>query len=107
MENKFQLFFKAGYSEKDDFETEMKGYRNDVIVQAPDGSLYEVFFYDPVRLRQDLGEGIYLSAPGLIVLNTVNRGSMESAVNDLWNRGFFKYFIPKQSLSEKHFDENI
>ena len=30
--------------EFDDFDTEMKGYRNDVFVISPDGEIFEVFF---------------------------------------------------------------
>jgi hypothetical protein len=99
-----KLFFK---SETDDFDSEMKGYRNDVFVILDDGSIYEVFFYDMVRLKQDMGNGIFISQPGLIILETVNKLSIESAVVNLWKRGFFNYFIPRSSLDEKHFEENI
>jgi hypothetical protein len=98
------LYYKSDF---DDFETEMKGYRNDAFVKTPNGELYEVFFYDPVRLTQDLGNGLYLAHPGLIVLNKVNKESIEKAVVDLWERGFFNYFNPRKSISEMHFDENI
>jgi|SRR6185312_5299918 hypothetical protein len=107
MEKPPELIFKAGYSESDDFEYEMKGYRNDVFVKMENGDLYEVFFYDPVRLTQDMGSGIYISQPGLIILNSVNRKSMEHAVLELWERGFFHYFKPRLSIIDKHFDENI
>lgn len=104
MEKNPELIFK---SDVDDFESEMKGYRNDVFVRLPNGELYEVFFYDLVRLKQDMGNGSYLSQPGLIILNGVNRKSMEHAVVDLWKRGFFEHFKPRSSILEKHFDESI
>jgi len=104
-ENMPKLFFKS--NDIDDFYSEMKGYRNDVLVITPDGKIYEVFFYDIVRLGQDMGSGIFITQPGLIILDKVNKVSMELAVIDLWKRDFFKYFIPRSSLVEKHFEENI
>jgi hypothetical protein len=102
-----ELIFKNGYNVTDDFESEMKGYRNDVFVKMKNGDLYEVFFYDSVRLTGDMGSGIYLSKPGLIVLDAVNKKSMEYAVKDLCEKNFFDYFKPQRSISQKHFDENI
>ena len=99
-----KLHFK---SETDDFDSEMKGYRNDVFVILPDGCIYEVFFYAITRLKEDMGKGIFISQPGLIILDTVNKASIELAIVSLWERGFFKYFIPRSSLDEKHFEENI
>jgi hypothetical protein len=98
-----RVHFKGEF---DDFDTEMKGYRNDVFVETPDGKIYEVFFYDPVRLTNDLGDGVYLAQPGLIVLNTVNETSIEKAVIDLWQRGYFDYLKPT-SIGQKHFGEDI
>jgi len=103
-ENIPKVYFK---SETDDFDSEMKGYRNDVFVIAPDSSIYEVFFYDIGRISQDMGNGIFITQPGLIILDIVNKASIESAVINLWKRGFFNYFIPRSSLDEKHFEENI
>jgi hypothetical protein len=104
MRDYIKLHFKSDF---DDFETEMKGYRNDVFVELPSGEIFEVFFYDPVRLSQDLGQGIFLSQPGLIILNIVNKTSIEKAVNDLWKRGYFNYFKPLSSINNKHFDEDV
>jgi hypothetical protein len=98
------VHFKGDF---DDFDSEMKGYRNDVFVIAPTGEVYEVFFYDPVRLKNDLGAGLFLAQPGLIILNTVNKKSIEEAVKQLWQKGYFNYFKPVPSLKTKHFDEDI
>lgn len=100
-----KLFFKSVNTY--DFDSEMKGYRNDVFVSLPDGKIYEVFFYDIVRLKQDMGKGLFITQPGLIILDKVNKASMELAVIDLWKRGFFNYFISRVSLLEKHFEESI
>ena len=60
-----RLFFKC--SEIDDFDSEMKGYRNDAFVIMPDSNIYEVFFYDNIRLEQDKGTGGFIAQPGLII----------------------------------------
>ncbi|HET6255008.1 MAG TPA: hypothetical protein VFE32_13085 [Puia sp.] len=104
MEQNLELIFK---SDIDDFDSEMKGYRNDVLVRLPNGEIYEIFFYDIVRLQQDMGDAIYLSQPGLIILNAVNKETIGYAVKDLWKRGYFEHLKPRLSISEKHFDENI
>ena len=99
-----QLIYKSNL---DDFDTELKGYRNDAYVEAPNGDLFEVFFYDPTRLTKDIGDDIYLAHPGLIILNTVNKTSIEKAVISLWRKGFFDYFKPLSSIQKNHFEENI
>ena len=90
-----------------DYETENKGYRNDVFVKLPNGDLIEVFFYDPVRLSQDMSDSIYITKPGLIVLKLVNKLNIRAAVNDLFKKGFFEYFTPRESPESLHFGENI
>ena len=71
------------------------------------GKYLKFFFYDISRLKDDIGEGLFLSQPGLIVLKIVNKASIENAVANLWKKGFFKYFKPVASLTQKHFDEEI
>jgi hypothetical protein len=101
---KLKFYYKGNF---DDFDSEMKGYRNDVFVELPNGEKYEVFFYDPERLISDLGNGFYISHPGLIVLKKVNKQAIELAVADLWERGYFNYFKPMNSDTQLHFDETI
>jgi hypothetical protein len=107
MDNKLpKLIFKADKYYLD-YETEDKGYRNDVFVEMPNGDIIEVFFYDSVRLSQDLGDGVYIAKPGLIVLKKVNKSLMNKAIVELYEKGFFDYFTPRASLTENHFEENI
>ena len=102
MEQNPELIFKSDIG---DLESEMNGYRNDVFVRLPNGEIHEVFFYSLGRLGQDMGNGPYLSQPGLIILDTVNRRCMEHAVFDLWIKGFFEHLKPRASILEKHFDD--
>lgn len=95
------LTFRYGFDHDDEIDTPLKGYRSDAIVVAPDGQEYTVYFYDPVRLRQDLEEEIkngrpYVAEPGLIILPQVTRQAMESAVQELWLQGYFAMLRPAQ-----------
>jgi hypothetical protein len=56
-----------------------------------------VFFYDAVRLAQDLEEEAkagrpFIAEPGLIVLERVTLANMEKAVRELYAQGFFDAF---------------
>jgi hypothetical protein len=94
MTDDIKLTFKYGWSEKDDEETPMKGYRSDGIVETSEGE-YPVYFIDPIRLQQDLEAETelgtpFLAEPGLIILPEVTREGMENAVKHLWEQGYFE-----------------
>lgn len=42
--NKPLLIFRSGFSEIDEFETSLKGYRNDVMVELPDKRKFSILF---------------------------------------------------------------
>jgi hypothetical protein len=89
------VIFPASYDSRSEFETPSRGYLSDVIVQLDDGSRYQLFFIDPVRLEQtltdDMKEGRnYYAEPGLIVLPEVNTESIKLAVEGLWKDGYFQ-----------------
>jgi hypothetical protein len=70
-----------------------------VVVRRADGSCYQVLFYDPVRLQQDLEEYVrldtpYLAEPGLIVLPEVTTEAIRKAVRDAETKGFFDRLKP-------------
>ena len=88
MEIKPAIFFDFDVKFYGD-EIEMKGYCDNVEVILPDRSKYRVCFYDPVRLKQDIEEEIYIDIPNLIVILTVTEKNMERAVYRAWEDGFF------------------
>lgn len=93
------VLFPAWYDERAEFETPAKGWLNQVIVQAEDGSQYPVAFIDPVRLQQDMEEYAklgtpYFSEPGLIILPEVTTEAIQRAVKELWRQGFFNHLKP-------------
>ena len=61
----------------------------------------QVFFYDPIRLAQDLetdarfGEP-FIAKPGLIVIPSVTLEYMEKAVKILYKKGYFNTLVPIQ-----------
>ena len=94
-----EIIFPEGYYERRELETPMKGWLDDVIVQLEDGSRYKLFFYDPVRLQQDLEEDAregtpYLAEPNLIVLPEVTTASIKDVVCQLARKGYFKQLKP-------------
>ena len=76
-----------------------KGYLSNVRVRSAAGPTYVVNFIDPVRLQQDLAAeaeaGVpYFAEPNLVVLTEVTRDVIETAVNRLWDEGFFLSLKP-------------
>jgi hypothetical protein len=94
-----QVIFPADYDPQSEFETPSRGYLGGVIVQAEDGSRYQVFFTDPTRLGQTLADDVragrpYYAEPGLIVLPEVTTESITKAVQALWQDGYFDHLKP-------------
>src|SRR5947209_18541977 len=90
------IVFPDGYEERGQYEVPARGYLSDVIVQVEDGSRYQLFFYDPVRLEQDLaseGQG-YLAEPNMIVMPEVTTENIRNAVQALWRAGYFHQIKP-------------
>jgi len=89
-----RLIFEHGFSERDEIEAPMRGYRSHVYVELTDGSRHAVTFFDTERLRQELDQEAaagrpFIGEPGLIVLMEVTGAAMEAAARTLANEGFF------------------
>ena len=64
----------------------------------PDGLEVALSFRDPVRLSQDLEDGVMagrscVAEPALIVIPKVTRAHMEAAVTELYMEGFFDRLV--------------
>lgn len=91
-----KLVFEDGLTERETYEMEMRGYLSHVAVQDKDGTVYPVYFMDPIRLQQDLDAYVELgepclAEPGLIVVPRVTLEAMDRAVRFLWDQGYFKH----------------
>lgn len=93
-ESKLSIAFPADYDAQSEFETPMRGYLSEVEVET-DGSRYQLFFVDPVRLTQELKSNVdsgrpYFAEPNLIVLPEVTTEAIRKAVTGLAADGFFQ-----------------
>jgi hypothetical protein len=64
-----------------------------------EGRLYPLFFYDAIRLQQDLEESSkhgrpFVAEPGMIVLREITLDAMKRAVEQLGREGFFDHLTP-------------
>jgi len=94
-----KLRFARDFTEQDAFEAQSRGYLSHVLVELDGGKLYPVFFYDPVRLRQDLVEGVrcghpFVADPGMIVVPEISPQALKDAVDRLVEEGFFDHLTP-------------
>lgn len=91
-----RVLFPDWYDDLAEVEVEHKGWLQGVRVELPDGRLYPVHFYDPVRLGQDLEEEAkwerpYIAEPGMIVVPSVTREAVRKAVASLTDTGYFRH----------------
>src|SRR5438874_375633 len=94
-----RLVFLHAFGMIEQEEAKSRGYLSHVLVEVDNGLLYPVFFYDAVRLKQDLDEEAklgrpFVADPGMIVLLSVTQSAMEAAVQTLNQEGFFGRLQP-------------
>ncbi len=93
----FQVVFPPWYDERGEWEAEAKGWLQGVEVSFSNGDVHSLFFYDPVRLAQDLEVETkhgnpFIAHPGLIVIPAITREAIVNAISKLVEADFF----PKQ-----------
>jgi hypothetical protein len=76
-----------------------KGWCGLGVVELPNGTRVDVFFYDPIRLASDLWSlikdgGACVAYPNMIVVPEVTREYMDAAVKELYNKGYFDSYKP-------------
>lgn len=86
--------YKYGLNEIEEFEMKFKGYRSGVIVECPNKLKYELCFYDPIRLGQDLEDEEIIYEAGLVIVKEVTKQSIEKAVLQMWQNNFFDKLAP-------------
>jgi len=94
-----RIILPEGFDERRQFETPLRGYLSDVVIEMEDARRYSVYFIDPIRLQQDLDAAIktgqhFLAYPGLIVLPQVTLEAITEIANQLWRDGYFENLQP-------------
>jgi hypothetical protein len=95
----FTIVFPDWYDARCEYETPAKGFLSDVEVHLADGSRYQLYFTDLVRLQQTLEDDVafgrpYFAEPGLVVLPEVTTEAIQRAVPGLLRDGFFRHLKP-------------
>jgi hypothetical protein len=93
-----KLVFNREFSEQDACEARDRGYLSHVLVEVDGHRLYPVFFYDPIRLQQDLETGAkngraFVADPGMILLPDITIEAMQEAVQQLCQEGYFDHLV--------------
>jgi hypothetical protein len=90
----FEVVFPDWYDERGESEAEAKGWLQGVEVRFSNGAVHPLFFYDPVRLAQDLEEETaqgrpFIGYPGLVVVPGITREAIVGVVAKLVESDFF------------------
>lgn len=93
------VHFPEHYDDRGEWEAEAKGWLQGVEVEMPDGHRYPLFFYDPVRLAQDLearrtDPPALVAEPGMVIVPEVTRATILDAVTGLARATFFDRIRP-------------
>ena len=94
MTEHYSIEFPPDYDAQSEFETPSRGYLSEVVVRLDDGTRYQLFFVDPVRLQQELAEPEpnaqpYFAEPNLVILPLVTTETVRGAVKGLVRENFF------------------
>ena len=91
----YVLHFPECWDERAEYEMPSKGYLSGAWVELADGRRSSLFFFDPVRLRQELEMESSQGRPviaevGMVVVPEVTREAIRSAIALLIEDGYFK-----------------
>jgi len=96
-QNSVTLSFNCEMDERAEWEIRQKGYFEHSSVILPNGKTVPIFFWDPIRLSQDLETNLRagracLAEPGMIILPEITVTNMKVAMEELFERGYFNSF---------------
>jgi len=94
-----RIIWPEDFDDRAAYEIEMKDWLGGVKVELAEGLIYSLFFFDPVRLKQDLESMVALGRPcldepGLIVVPSVTVENIEKSVTFLARRDYFSHLRP-------------
>jgi hypothetical protein len=90
----FQVVFPEWYDERGEWEAKTKGWLQGVEVRFANGEAYALFFYDPVRLAQDLETDTkhgrpFIAHSGMIVVPEITREVILEVIGNLVDDEYF------------------
>lgn len=90
----YQVAFPEWYDERGEWEAKEKGWLQGVEVRFANGHAESLFFYDPVRLAQDLDAESKLgkpcvAVPGMVVIPAITRRAILDTIAQLVESGYF------------------
>lgn len=93
-----RLVFPDGFSERDEWEMERKGYVH-AFLEVADGGRFPVLFMDPVRLAQDIEATLQSGQPGfyelgLVVVPEVTVQAITRIIPHLADEGYLERHLP-------------
>lgn len=101
-----RLVFPEGFTERDEWEMERKGFVY-AFLECEDGCHYQVMFIDPVRLAQDVEATLQSSQPyyyefGQVVVPEVTIPALNRVIPQLVEEGFLERHVPvRESAANK------
>jgi hypothetical protein len=102
----FEVVFPDWYDERGEWEANSKGWLQGVELRFAHGDVHSLFFYDPVRLAQDLEVETkqgrpFIAVPGMVVIPEVTREAILAAVAKLVQ---MDYLPPHQGTGDAQND---
>lgn len=93
-----RLVFPAGFTERDEWEMERKGFVY-AFLECDDGRRYPVMFIDPVRLAQDVDATLQSGQPyyyelGQVVVPEVTLPVLTTVIPHLVEEGYLERHLP-------------
>src|SRR6516225_5260619 len=92
----FTFHFPPEFDDRAEYEMELRVHLNGGQVELADGRRFPIFFFDPVRLSQELAgvvaEGdVVVAEPGMVVIPDVTRENILKAIDRLIAQRFFDH----------------
>jgi hypothetical protein len=69
-------------------------WRDDIIVHCPNQKSYQLYFYDNVRLSQEIVTEKVIAEHGLVVVQELTVESISAAIEHLWHYDYFDKLMP-------------
>jgi hypothetical protein len=102
-----RLVFEYGFDEREAQEAKDRGFRNHVYLEFENSVCFQISFYDPIALQQEVERGAAtgtpcVAEPGMVVIPVITLDHMRAAARQLILEGFFDSFRPISEQEREH-----